>query len=109
MPSRHTPLAAALLALFATPWAPLCGASDAPASERDAAPSDPLAAATIRALPEVDVTGIGAPYAPGISTIGAGTPAETRDIAQVVTVIPRAVLDAQGAASLSDASGLRRR
>lgn len=67
------------------------------------APSDPLAAATIRALPEVDVTGTGAPYAPGISTIGAGTPAETRDIAQVVTVIPRAVLDAQGAASLSDA------
>ena len=35
MPSQHTPLAAALLALFATPWAPLCGASDAPASERD--------------------------------------------------------------------------
>jgi catecholate siderophore receptor len=103
MPSRHTPLAAALLALFSTPWAPLCGATDGPATERDAVVSDPLAAASIRALPEVNVTGTGAPYAPGISTIGAGAPAETRDIPQVVTVIPRAVLDAQGAASLSDA------
>src|SRR3569623_1319539 len=42
-------------------------------------------------------------YAPGISTVGGKTPTPLRDIPQSVTVVNRAVLDAQGVASLSDA------
>ena len=42
-------------------------------------------------------------YNSGVSTVGAKTPTPIRDIPQPVTVINRAVMDAQGAASLQDA------
>ncbi|MBV8657985.1 MAG: TonB-dependent siderophore receptor [Burkholderiales bacterium] len=42
-------------------------------------------------------------YNPVTATIGAKTPTAIRDIPQTVTVVNRAVLDAQGASSLSDA------
>ena len=70
----------------------------------------PLAAsaqqtAQAAALPEVRISGE-APtddYAPATSSVGAKVPTALRDIPQSVTVVNRAVLDAQGAASLSDA------
>ena len=56
-------------------------------------------------LPEVTVQGdqAGKDYAPAVSTIGGKAPALLRDIPQSVTVINRAVLDAQGATSITDA------
>jgi len=104
MPSRRTPLAAALLAAFSTPFTLPSFAADAPITATEAPAADRPAANAVRALPEMNVTGHkGDEYAPGVSTVGAKIPTETRDIPQTITVIPRAVLDAQGAASLSDA------
>ncbi len=56
-------------------------------------------------LPEVKVSGQQETkdYVPDVSTVGAKVPTPLRDIPQSVTVINRAVLDAQGAASLQDA------
>lgn len=56
-------------------------------------------------LPEVKVTGqkINNDYAPGVSTVGGKTLTPIRDIPQSLTVVNRAVLDAQGAASLQEA------
>ena len=103
MALRRTPLAAALIAAFSTPY-PLAAAAEPPVPAAEAAPIDPLAATAVRALPEVTVTGRkGDDYAPAVSTVGAKLPTELRDIPQTITVVPRAVLDAQGAASLSDA------
>jgi catecholate siderophore receptor len=103
MPIRRRPLAAALVALFATPMTPVCAADPPPPAATEAPNADPIAASTVRTLPEVNVNARSDPYAPGVSTIGGKVPTETRDIPQVVTVIPRAVLDAQGASSLADA------
>ena len=103
MALRRTPLAAALIAAFSTPY-PMASAAEPPTPTAEAAPIDPLAASAVRALPEVTVTGRkGDDYAPAVSTVGAKLPTELRDIPQTITVVPRAVLDAQGAASLSDA------
>lgn len=62
-------------------------------------------ASDAKQLQEIDVHGqnAGADYAPAISTIGGKTPTMLRDIPQALTVINRAVLDAQGAASLTQA------
>jgi catecholate siderophore receptor len=103
MPSRK-PLAAALLAMFATPLAMPGWAADAtpPVSQQPAAPTPPPARE--KTLGEVKVIDDNSnDYAPGVSTIGAKVPTAIRDIPQSVTVVPRAVIDAQGAASLSDA------
>ncbi len=56
-------------------------------------------------LPEVQVRGdaLGADYAPGEATVGAKTPTPVRDIPQSITVVPRAVMDAQSANTLTDA------
>jgi catecholate siderophore receptor len=89
MNRRHKPIVAALLAAFAAP----AGSAFAQATGKDAV------------LPEVKVQGqsVNDDYAPAVTTIGGKVPTAIRDIPQSVTVINRAVLDAQGVASLSDA------
>jgi catecholate siderophore receptor len=89
MNRRQKPIVAALLAAFAAP----------------AAPAFAQATGTDAVLPEVNVKGqsLSDEYAPALSTVGGKTPTAIRDIPQSVTVINRAVLDAQGVASLSDA------
>lgn len=85
------PLSAALVAALGAP-------SALPArAEEPAAPG-----ATV--LPEVQVRGQGETndYAPGITTIGK-TPTPIRDVPQSVTVINRAVMDAQSASTLKEA------
>jgi len=64
-----------------------------------------LAAAADVQLPEVNVKGQaeGKDFAPATATVGGKTPALIRDIPQTVTVINRAVLDSQGATSLTQA------
>ena len=76
MALRRTPLAAALIAAFSTPY-PMASAAEPPAPAAEAAPIDPLAASAVRALPEVTVTGRkGDDYAPAVSTVGAKLPTE---------------------------------
>ena len=89
MNRRQKPIVAALLAAFAAPAAP----AFAQAIGKDAV------------LPEVNVKSqsLSDEYAPALSTVGGKTPTAIRDIPQSVTVINRAVLDAQGVASLADA------
>jgi catecholate siderophore receptor len=103
MPSR-TPLAAALLAAFASPITTQCLAADivaqAPATKQPTTPPP----TSERTLGEVKVTDEkNNDYAPAISTIGAKIPTAIRDIPQSIVVVPRAVMDAQGAASLTEA------
>lgn len=64
-----------------------------------------MAAAADVQLPEVNVKGQaeGKDFAPAKATVGGKTPALIRDIPQTVTVINRAVLDSQGATSLTQA------
>ena len=88
--NRRTPLATALLVLFASPL-PLF-AQSAPS----AAPTD---AAT---LPEVTVQGSRNDFAPGANKLGK-LPADLRDVAQSVTVVNKALMQSQGANSLADA------
>src|SRR5689334_19560581 len=80
------PIAAALTAAFSSgAFAQASAAPDATLPEinvRDTAPRDD--------------------YAPGLSNAGARVPTPIRDIPQSVTVINRAVMEAQGATSLSD-------
>ena len=87
MNRRLQPVAAALLAAFSSP---IVLAQAQPHS------SD---------LPEVTVRDNATPndYAPATSNAGSKTPAAIRDIPQTVTVINRAVLESQGAATLTDA------
>src|SRR5262245_28645762 len=86
---RPRPLAAAIAALFSS-LAPCAALAQAPAQ------SDTT-------LPEVKVREVppGSDYAPGTTNIGR-VPTPVRDIPQSVTVINRAVMDAQGATSLAD-------
>jgi catecholate siderophore receptor len=86
------PLSAALIAALGIP------AAFPARAEEPAVP----AGATV--LPEVQVRGQGEEkdYAPGVTTIGR-TPTPVRDVPQSVTVINRAVMDAQGASTLKDA------
>lgn len=100
-----TPIATALMALFAAPLAtpamaqqvdaPMTPAAPAMASNVQAEVALPAAVVTERA-PTDD-------YQPGKATVGGKIPTAIRDIPQSVTVINRAVLDAQSATSLSDA------
>lgn len=64
-----------------------------------------FASATDAELPEVRVKGQaeGKDFAPAAASIGGTTPTLIRDIPQTVTVINRAVLDSQGATSLTQA------
>src|SRR5690606_32997601 len=85
----HTPFAAAALVSLA--MAP--GLAAAQTGE------------TMTTLPRVEVQGqaIGGDYAAGETTVGAKTPTPVRDIPQVANVVPRAVIDAQQANTLTDA------
>jgi catecholate siderophore receptor len=89
LPGRPSPIAASLLLAFA---APLAQSAFAQSTTREAT------------LPEVRVQE-NTPrdeYAPATSTVGGKAPTPIRDIPQTVTVINRAVMDAQGAGSLAD-------
>lgn len=65
----------------------------------------PAAAPAEQTLPEVKVreSTRNDDYVPTVSTIGGKTPTPVMDIPQSVTIINRAVMDAQGAISLQDA------
>ncbi|QOT75972.1 TonB-dependent receptor [Cupriavidus basilensis] len=91
--NRRTPIATALLALFATPVATLAQtAATAPATQ------------PTTTLHEVVVQGSSAndDYSAVKSSISK-LPAELRDIPQSVTVVNKALIDAQGGTSLADA------
>jgi catecholate siderophore receptor len=92
MSPRFTPVAAAMMAAFATPvlFPQLAFAQ---------------AAQPATSLPEVVVrdSAAGQDYAPTRSSIGGATPSLIRDIPQSVTVINRAVLDAQAASTMTEA------
>lgn len=88
---RYTPIAAALLAVFSFP----CSSTKACAQE---IPKEST-------LPEIKVRNISISenYATDTIIMGGKTIVPLRDVPQSVTVINRAVLDAQGVASLPDA------
>ncbi|MDR6385602.1 TonB-dependent receptor [Paraburkholderia caribensis] len=111
---RTTPLAAAVMAVFATPLyaqtttpatpavqLAQASSSASPASQPSASqPSDS------NTLPAVKVTGQTdnpTDFQPDKSSVGAKVPTALRDIPQAVTVIPKAVLQSQAANSFSDA------
>ncbi|MGS0743404.1 TonB-dependent receptor [Glaciimonas sp. GG7] len=103
MNRRLTPLAAALLAAFA---APVALQQTAYAQSTPAAQSAPAAGSQSEAsLPEVTVNSSAdkTDYNPVVSTVGGKVATQIRDIPQSVNVINRAVLDAQGVASLQEA------
>ena len=85
-----TPMAAAILAAFATPLAfQPAFAQTTPSETR---------------LSEVVVTGSAEKdFAPGMSTVGGKEPAALRDVPQTVNVVNRAVLEAQAANSMTEA------
>lgn len=84
-----TPIAAAVLAAFASPLALPAFAQTRPAETT---------------MTEVLVTSrTGKDFAPGLSSIGGKNPAALRDVPQTVTVINRAVLEAQAANLMTDA------
>jgi catecholate siderophore receptor len=92
--NRLRPLAAAVAAVFGTiaPGMAFAQASDKPAQ------------APAATLPEVNVTGAApvSDYQPATANVGR-TQTPLRDVPQSVTVINRAVMEAQGATSLADA------
>jgi catecholate siderophore receptor len=96
--NRRTPIATALLALFATPavWSqqvvPPASAASQPAATR---------VADGATLPEVTVTGTRDGFT-GTSSLTKLAP-DLRDVPQSVTVINKALLQSQGATSLTDA------
>lgn len=95
---QRTPLALALTAAFTALAAPVhAQSSDAPA-----AASAPAAST---ALPQTDVndSSIRDDYQRDVATVGGKVPTAIRDIPQSVTVIDKAVLQAQGATSFADA------
>ena len=95
---HRTPIASALLALCAAPIATTAIAQTAPAPAAAAsAPASTLQEVRVKSRTETDE------YNPGTATIGGKAPAALRDIPQTITVVNRAVLDAQGANSLQEA------
>src|SRR5687768_2618630 len=114
-PARHVRRAARPLAAAGRPRGPQGGAlmfrlkplAAAVAACMTALPQPvrAQAPATETTLQEVEVRGQTPrdDYAPATSSVGNPTPAQLRDIPQTVNVINRAVIEAQGAASLTDA------
>jgi catecholate siderophore receptor len=90
MKRPFTPMAAAILAAFASPLAMQAAvAQSAPADTR---------------LQEVVVTGTAEKdFAPGLATVGGKEPIALRDVPQTVNVVNRAVLEAQAANSMTEA------
>ncbi|MFZ6646503.1 TonB-dependent receptor [Undibacterium sp. TJN25] len=89
--TRRTPIAAALLTLFASPL---------PLLAQQAAPQ--VSAQISAALPEVVIQGTKNDFAPGAVSLGK-LPADIHDIPQSVTVVNKALMQSQGANSMSDA------
>ncbi|BCZ82120.1 TonB-dependent receptor [Paraburkholderia terrae] len=111
---RTTPLAAAVMAVFATPLfaqttTPATPAVQVAQAATSASPaSQPSASqpSESNTLPAVKVTGQAdnaTDFQPDTSSVGAKVPTALRDIPQAVTVIPKAVLQSQAANSFSDA------
>ena len=111
---RTTPLAAAVMAVFATPLfaqttTPATPAVQVAQAATSASPaSQPSASqpSESNTLPAVKVTGQADnanDFQPDTSSVGAKVPTALRDIPQAVTVIPKAVLQSQAANSFSDA------
>ncbi len=92
MNRRLSPMTAALLAVFAAPLA-----FQATATAQTAQTESTLPEISVHDSAESDS------YAPGMSTVGGKTPTAVRDIPQSVTIINRAVLDAQNATTLTEA------
>ncbi|MGO4328879.1 TonB-dependent receptor [Cupriavidus sp. 2TAF22] len=92
--NRRTPIATALLALFATPVVTLA----------QTAATEPATAQSPATLKEVVVQGDRSTgdYNTGKTSLSK-LPAELRDVPQSVTVVNKALIDAQGATSLADA------
>jgi len=90
MSYRHHPLAAAIVAALAVPFATTTFAD----TEQDATT---LAPVQVKENVSKD------DYVPGVSSIGAKGEAAIRDIPQTVNVVNRAVLESQGVATLKDA------
>lgn len=110
---QRKPLALTMMALFATPLALPCSASAAAqggavseaTTAAEAATSGTTPAAPAATLPQTDVSGasIRDEYQRDMATVGGKVPTAIRDIPQSVTVIDKAVMQAQGATSFADA------
>lgn len=113
---QRKPLALAMMAIFATPLAVTYAANamaqstapNAPVTNTAtsaATPAAPAASAPAAALPQTEVSGtsIREEYMRDMSTVGGKVPTAIRDIPQTVTVIDKAVMQAQGATSFADA------
>lgn len=117
---RRSPIAAAMLMLSPLPMSALAQyqgegqgeeaspTESRPSADKSGAPPPPGSGDLSKdaSLPEVKVTGSGIvpdDYNSGVSSAGAKIPTALRDIPQPVTVVNRALMDAQGAASLQDA------
>ena len=104
MQFRRNPFAIAMLMLSSLPLGAM--AQEAAATPAAPASDAPQAQGPASRLSEVNVksTGIGDDdYKPDVSTVGGKGPTAIRDIPQQVTVIDRAVMQAQGATSIQDA------
>lgn len=100
---RLSPLAAAALAFaslpaFAQPTEPSAAATTPEAPLESQPKQEPVLLAPVNVVDRAP----GQDYAPTIATVGK-LPVAVRDIPQVVTVVTRAVLDAQNATSLTEA------
>ena len=98
--NRHTPIAAALLALFAAPaaWSQQVVPPAKPAA------GDATSSGATATLPEVTVQGVRDRDAFTVPTSSLSKlPADLRDAPQSITVLNKALLQTQGANSLSDA------
>jgi catecholate siderophore receptor len=106
MPNK-TPLASALAIAFTLPFATPAVAQTAPAATATQTASNAAAKGSPdkdTALPAVSVVGTAQQdYQADTSSVGGKTPTQLRDIPQTVTVINKALLDAQGATSFQDA------
>lgn len=98
MPLAKKPLAALLAAAFTASFA---YADDITSTTKPAASEQALPSVNVNATADRDEARTD--YNPGVSTVGGKVPTAIRDIPQTVTVVNRAVMDAQGAASLTDA------
>lgn len=84
---RYSPLTAAILAILASP------------SHADDATAPVLPTVTVNAEADAGARD----YRPAVSTVGAKTAQDVRDIPQTVNVVNKALMQAQGATSLADA------
>lgn len=105
---RSAAFAGDRLAVLRPGWLPVGALFAGLALMPEAAPAQPATDAPVAqseiTLPPVNVVGTNSnDYSPVTSTIGGKIETPLRDIPQSVTVIDRAVLDAQAAASLQDA------